>query len=1108
MHRRLSRVVSTLAAIAATAGLHAADQIDLRTGRFNLRATVSSEEIHVEGGQIAKAAAARGAKADTRIVVAGGRAAASAKAKALLSTGEATRADVVLYLDGKVGDPNARVITTRRVLLQVADGEDAAALAAANGLRLTKPVHARPGWWIAEPLSADLYAAVDAAAALSADARVTMALPIMQMPVQAYFAPNDPVYTAGYQWHHGPFPGINVSEVWDTWKGTGVNVAITDTATQLTHPDLIGNARTLLSYDYFNNDADPNPVPGSVDDDHGTCVSGMAAATGDNGLGVAGVAFKAGIIAGKVLNAYDPNNNGGATLAPDDRMYDAITVQSSASNEGDLTWANNNSWGPGGGTKGGPLPLLLAGMEDATRYGRGGHGIPIIFACGNSGTPNPNASQNCSAFDGFLNRFTIGVAAISNYPAGHKASYSSTGPNIIISAPGGDRTNSRTGVLSPLAYGVVTTDRTGNDGYVRHTEVPLDSDFDLDDIVRPTSALLYENGDYVPPTFQLPGTSFAAPIVTGAVALMQQSRPALSWRDVRQLLIHRGQDLVPQLPPYVPTPPAPKPHDDWGYWRPNGANLNYNNWYGFGAVDMGRLVFGGDGTAANATAAGALNEPGALRWPLLPPMTSAPLTYSATFPLPVTGETTDPTALFDAPFDHYVLTAEVNKFAPDLVQDGRKYEGIGSRAVNLAMPITAAPERFRVDTVEVSVRIDGVATATYPASVWPRAGAGSSFYWTQYSFRLTSPSGATCILGRQREEGTAASLSKGGEYFSWTFSEAFHTNESMVNGTWTLSVIDEVNTLPNDITNDPDNWNPPEARVSSVGIKIYGHQTYAQPTLGGTTKTGLPSGSGDQVLELTGSGYAFSQAGLGVTQAYWYPDDLTTTPVELGTTVVNDGRVRVSVPASLLDTSTPGQGFVAIANPAVVVGRTGITGTAADAFDDPNPTSPMPSALPYTPSRYMKRCTDGETKQIRYSRPPTLILTPSADIIMKGQGTVSITAIASDPDVIAGLPTSSPETLTVTATSFNPAFASDPVVTLIGTPTGNDTYAVSVTTNTSNSGFALIQVSATDGVTTTVKSIRVIIPTEEDGSGCGGGMGLALLTVPLGVWLIRRRKRG
>lgn len=1124
MPRRLCRVVTTLGLLAAAITAPAADDLVIANSRFNLHATISTEELHVEGPAAAGAgAAAAGAAASPRhtvIVVGGGRANAQAKALDLKQRGLATRVDPVLYLNGRTGDPASRVIATRRILVQAADGTSIADLAAAHGLRLVKAVKGENGWWIAEPISGDVYAALDAAAALAADPRAVRAAPILQPPRQAYHEPNDPAYLDGHQWHlNDPAVGINVTEVWDEFKGDGTNIAITDTGTELTHEDLYPSAKIFLSYDYFNDDADPKPSPTDDEDNHGTAVAGTAAARGDNGKGVAGVAFKAGIISSKILNRYDRNAIGGSSIAPSDRVRDALTAWINATRTSDLTWVNNNSWGPVGA--GGPDDLETSGLDSATRYGRTGRGVPMIFAAGNDGEISPRIPQLMAGFNGYLNRFTIGVAALGRLrqtaPANnwHHATYSSIGPNITISAPGGDHYNSQTAALSAIPLGISTTDRTGDMGYINDNPTPLPppADFNDDDIITTTpgpqvppdphpASESYENGAYIPPGFNLSGTSFAAPVVSGGVALMLQSRPDLSYRDIRQLMMHRGQDRVPSLIPFVPQG-VPWPVDDWGLWHQNAVNLSYCMWYGFGAIDMGRFIYGGGGTRALATDTTALNEPGSLRWPLLPKLLDAPLTYSRTFPLPLAGATSDPTALFDAPYDHFVGADEANIVSTSHVWNGRKFEGIGDRRVLLTMPITDVPARFRVDTVEVTVTLSGVGTSTYPSSVWPRASTTPSFDWGQYEYRLTSPSGSECILGRERP---GSLISKGAAPFTWTFSEVFHTNET-ADGDWVLAVIDQVNNIPNNATLDPDNLNPPEARVSAVKLAVYGHQTYRQPSLDGVSANGLPSGSGTQTIVLDGDGFGLSQGGISVAQGYWYPDDLTTAPVELETTYISNGQVSVKIPQSLLPTATPGQGFVAIANPAVVVGRSGTDpATAVDMFDDPYPVTPLPSNNPRNPERYMKRCPDGDAKRIRYSRPPTM--TPFPDVEVDGKKTVVLTTFVGDPDVEANLPVADPETLTVTATTFNPGMTGKPVITQV-TPDarGLGTYSIAVPVLSDASAFAIVQVAVTDGVTTTIRTFRIVNPTELEATGCGGGMGLALIGVPLCAWLIRRRRR-
>jgi len=62
------------------------------------------------------------------------------------------------------------------------------------------------------------------------------------------------------------------------------------------HPDLAG--RILAGYDFVGNHADP------VDDyGHGTAVAGTIVASGNNGLGWAGVAYGCTVLSVKVMDA-------------------------------------------------------------------------------------------------------------------------------------------------------------------------------------------------------------------------------------------------------------------------------------------------------------------------------------------------------------------------------------------------------------------------------------------------------------------------------------------------------------------------------------------------------------------------------------------------------------------------------------------------------------------------------------------------------------------------------------------------------------------------------------------------------------------------------------
>jgi subtilisin len=93
---------------------------------------------------------------------------------------------------------------------------------------------------------------------------------------------------------------LGADSYWSKTKGQGVTVAILDTGIDTDHPDLQPNLRLALD---FTHDKNPEDTVG-----HGTHCAGIVAGC-DNGLGIVGVAPRAGLISLKVLSQSKGNSS-------------------------------------------------------------------------------------------------------------------------------------------------------------------------------------------------------------------------------------------------------------------------------------------------------------------------------------------------------------------------------------------------------------------------------------------------------------------------------------------------------------------------------------------------------------------------------------------------------------------------------------------------------------------------------------------------------------------------------------------------------------------------------------------------------------------------------
>ena len=78
-------------------------------------------------------------------------------------------------------------------------------------------------------------------------------------------------------------------------------------------------------------------------------------------------------------------------------------------------------------------------------------------------------------------------------------------------------------------------------------------------------------------------------MAAGAVALLLEARPELTWRDVKHVIAKTARRLQPDLPPVRVAfggTPAVLRHG----WVTNAAGYGFHNWFGFGAIDVDRAL--------------------------------------------------------------------------------------------------------------------------------------------------------------------------------------------------------------------------------------------------------------------------------------------------------------------------------------------------------------------------------------------------------------------------------------------------------------------------------------------------------------------------------------
>lgn len=290
--------------------------------------------------------------------------------------------------------------------------------------------------------------------------------------------PNDPLFV-----NQTNLKLANAETGWNIETGdSSVTIAVIDTGCDLNHPDLKAN---LLEGANFREDGTaPNDDSG-----HGTAVSGVCGAIGNNGVGVCGASWNVKILPlracggqGLSCNVVDEVDAINDAVA---RGADIINLSLGGFGRSSLEeGAVNNAWNAG-------LILFAAA---------GNHGLLGKF-------DDPETEDNINYPAGYEN--VVGVSSI-DYPAGGNLSlvqlsdFSNSGDAVSVTAQGRD---------------IYTT--------APSVDVPY--------LIFSTKA------DYG----VIPGTSFSTPLVSGMAAVILSHFPNLTNQELRSKIESSATDLGP-----------------------------------------------------------------------------------------------------------------------------------------------------------------------------------------------------------------------------------------------------------------------------------------------------------------------------------------------------------------------------------------------------------------------------------------------------------------------------------------------------------------------------------------------------------------------------------
>lgn len=305
-----------------------------------------------------------------------------------------------------------------RFLVQFREGipEAAALSTSVAGAKITRQV-STDGWYQATVTAGgSLLGSLSAFQSLT---NVVTATPDFRVKLTA--TPNDTNYASQWALENSADADIDASQAWDYGTSSSIVVAVIDTGVDYTHVDLAANIWTNTREIAGNGvDDDRNGYTDDIrgwnfvsdnnnpadDNGHGTHVAGTIGAVGNNGIGIAGVAWSVKVMALKFMDSTGSGNLSDAVAAIDYARVNGAKVI-------------NASWGGGGFSN-----LLQSAI---TRFQNAG-GI-FVAAAGNEGANNATTPS-------YPANYTNVISVAASTSTGALASFSNYGTNVDIVAPG------------------------------------------------------------------------------------------------------------------------------------------------------------------------------------------------------------------------------------------------------------------------------------------------------------------------------------------------------------------------------------------------------------------------------------------------------------------------------------------------------------------------------------------------------------------------------------------------------------------------------------------------------------------------------------------------